>query len=58
MRTTIKRTKAQILGALNSEMHGLLNRLIINGRSERDLSNSDERPVVFNPADSIKPTHM
>lgn len=32
-------------------MHGLLNRLIINGRSERDLSNSDERPVVFIPAD-------
>ncbi len=46
-------------GALNSEIHGLLNTLIINsGRWEQDLSNSDERLVVFIPADSIKPTYM
>lgn len=55
----IKTATKQKYSALNSEIHGLLNTLIINGgRREQDLSNSDERLVIFIPADSIKPTYM
>ncbi len=57
--TEYKQLQKHEFGALNSEIHGLLNTLIINGgRREQDLSNSDERLVVFIPADSIKPTYM